>query len=354
MKQGACRMKQAVLALPVIAILAGCSPPVPKCGDSETVDLVKQITNKEMSSQLGAEAAKLFSYSVNAIRTTDENDKTGIEEAVITAKEAEIVIMVLGEYGYQSGEGRSRANLNFPGLQQELLERIREVNKDIILVVMSGRPLILNWADENIPAIVQAWHLGTQSGYAISEVLYGDYNPSGKLTMSFPRSVGQMPLYYSRKSTGRPGADGEDQGSVFWSHYQDEKNTPLYPFGYGLSYTKFDYSQIKLSSSKMSSDETIYAEITVTNTGRVKGREVVQMYIHDRYASATRPIRELKGFQIIELDPDESITVTFEIDKSLLEFFSANNSWEAETGDFDIYIGTNSDTDIKAGFVLND
>ena len=284
----------------------------------------------------------------------NENDRTGIEEAVIAAKEAEIVIMVLGEYGYQSGEGRSRARLNFPGLQQELLERVREVNKNIILVVMSGRPLILNWADENIPAIVQAWHLGTQSGYAISEVLYGDYNPSGKLTMSFPRSVGQMPLYYSRKSTGRPGADGEDQGSVFWSHYQDEKNTPLYPFGYGLSYTKFDYSQIKLSSSKMSSDETIYAEITVTNSGRVKGREVVQMYIHDRYASATRPIRELKGFQIIELDPDESKTVIFEIDKSLLEFFSANNRWEAEPGDFDIYIGTNSDTDIKAGFVLND
>ncbi len=284
----------------------------------------------------------------------NNDDRSGIEEAVVAAKDAEIVIMILGEYGYQSGEGRSRAKLNFPGLQQELLERIREVNKNIVLVVMSGRPLILNWADENIPAIVQAWHLGTQSGHAISEILYGDYNPSGKLTMSFPRSVGQMPLYYSRKSTGRPGADGEDQGSVFWSHYQDEKNAPLYPFGYGLSYTKFDYSQIKLSSSKMSYDESIYAEITVTNSGRVKGREVVQMYIHDRYASATRPIRELKGFQIIELDPDESITVTFEIDKSLLEFFNANNRWEAEPGDFDIYIGTNSDTDIKAGFILND
>ena len=284
----------------------------------------------------------------------NENDRTGIEEAVIAAKEAEIVIMVLGEYGYQSGEGRSRANLDFPGLQQELLERVREVNKNIILVVMSGRPLILNWADENIPAIVQAWHLGTQSGYAISEVLYGDYNPSGKLTMSFPRSVGQMPLYYARKSTGRPGADGEDQGSVFWSHYQDEKNTPLYPFGYGLSYTKFRYSKITLTNSKMSPDETIYAEITITNTGKVKGKEVVQMYIHDRYASATRPIRELKGFQIVELEPRESKTVAFKIDRSLLEFYSGNNRWEAESGDFDIYIGTNSDTKIKAGFVLND
>ncbi|MBJ25454.1 MAG: beta-glucosidase BglX [Flavobacteriaceae bacterium] len=284
----------------------------------------------------------------------NENDRDGIEEAVIAAKEAEIVIMVLGEYGYQSGEGRSRVNLNFPGLQQELLERIREVNKNIILVVMSGRPLILNWADENIPAIVQAWHLGTQSGYAISEVLYGDYNPSGKLTMSFPRSVGQMPLYYSRKSTGRPGADGEDQGSVFWSHYQDEKNTPLYPFGYGLSYTKFRYSQITLTDSKMSPDETINAEITITNTGKVKGKEVVQMYIHDRYASATRPVRELKGFQIVELEPRESKTVAFKIDRSLLEFYSGNNRWEAESGDFDIYIGTNSNTKLKASFVLND
>ena len=284
----------------------------------------------------------------------NENDRDGIEEAVIAAKEAEIVIMVLGEYGYQSGEGRSRVNLNFPGLQQELLERIREVNKNIILVVMSGRPLILNWADENIPAIVQAWHLGTQSGYAISEVLYGDYNPSGKLTMSFPRSVGQMPLYYSRKSTGRPGADGEDQGSVFWSHYQDEKNTPLYPFGYGLSYTKFRYSQITLTDSKMSPDETINAEITITNTGKVKGKEVVQMYMHDRYASATRPVRELKGFQIVELEPRESKTVAFKIDRSLLEFYSGNNRWEAESGDFDIYIGTNSNTKLKASFVLND
>jgi len=284
----------------------------------------------------------------------NENDRTGIEEAVIAAKEAEIVIMVLGEYGYQSGEGRSRANLDFPGLQQELLERVREVNKNIILVVMSGRPLILNWADENIPAIVQAWHLGTQSGYAISEVLYGDYNPSGKLTMSFPRSVGQMPLYYARKSTGRPGADGEDQGSVFWSHYQDEKNTPLYPFGYGLSYTKFRYSKITLTDSKMSPDESINAEITITNTGKVKGKEVVQMYIHDRYASATRPIRELKGFQIVELEPRESKTVTFKIDRSLLEFYSGNNRWEAEPGDFDIYIGTNSNAKLKASFVLND
>ena len=284
----------------------------------------------------------------------NNTDRSGIDEAVLAAKEAEIVIMILGEYGYQSGEGRSRANLDFPGLQQELLERVREVNKNIVLVIMSGRPLILNWADENIPSIVQAWHLGTQSGYAISEVLYGDYNPSGKLTMSFPRSVGQMPLYYSRKSTGRPGADGEDQGSVFWSHYQDEKNSPLYPFGYGLSYTSFDYSQITLTDSKMSPDETINADITITNTGKEKGKEVVQMYIHDRYASATRPIRELKGFQIVELDPGESKTVTFKIDESLLKFYSGNNRWEAEPGDFDIYIGTNSDTKLKDSFILND
>ena len=284
----------------------------------------------------------------------NNTDRIGIDEAVLAAKEAEIVIMILGEYGYQSGEGRSRANLDFPGLQQELLERVREVNKNIVLVIMSGRPLILNWADENIPSIVQAWHLGTQSGYAISEVLYGDYNPSGKLTMSFPRSVGQMPLYYSRKSTGRPGADGEDQGSVFWSHYQDEKNSPLYPFGYGLSYTSFDYSQITLTDSKMSPDETINADITITNTGKEKGKEVVQMYIHDRYASSTRPIRELKGFQIVELDPGESKTVTFKIDESLLKFYSGNNRWEAEPGDFDIYIGTNSDTKLKASFILND
>ena len=278
-------------------------------------------------------------------------DKSDFGKAKLAAATSDVVIMVLGEEGHQSGEGRSRTNIDLPGLQKELLKEIKKVNKNIVLVVMSGRPLDLTWEDENIPAIVQAWQLGSRSGDAIAQVLYGDYNPSGKLTMSFPRNVGQVPVYYNFKNTGRPSTSIEQ---VTNSGYADVENSPLYSFGYGLSYTKFSYSDLKISSDSMTKDSRINASITVTNSGRVKGREVVQMYIHDRYASATRPIRELKGFQIIELDPDESITVTFEIDKSLLEFFNANNRWEAEPGDFDIYIGTNSDTDIKAGFILND
>ena len=156
---------------------------------------------------------------------------------------------------------------------------------------MNGRPLVLNWADENIPAIVEAWHLGTESGNAITEVLYGDYNPSGKLPMSFPRSVGQMPIYYNYKNTGRPGADGADAGSVFWSHYGDEKNSPLYPFGYGLSYTTFEYSDIEISSSSLSMNSKIQASVVLKNTGNYKGKEVVQLYIRDHFASSIRPVK---------------------------------------------------------------
>ena len=258
--------------------------------------------------------------------------------------------MVLGEYGFQSGEGRSRTNLDLPGFQQELLEEVYKVNKNIVLVLMNGRPLVLNWHNENLPAIVEAWHLGTSSGNAIAEVLYGDFNPSGKLPMSFPRSVGQLPLYYNYKSTGRPGADGEDTGSVFWSHYQDELNSPLYPFGYGLSYTDFTISNISLSSNELSNDESITASVTVSNIGDVKGREVVQLYIQDKYASATRPVRELKGFELVDLEPGETKTVEFTINEKLLEFYNASNQWATEPGEFNVFIGNSSQTKNSSSF----
>ena len=214
---------------------------------------------------------------------------------------------------------------------------------------MNGRPLVLNWHHENLPAIVEAWQLGTQSGNAIAQVLYGDYNPSGKLPMSFPRAVGQVPIYYNYKNTGRPaGAPG-----VFWSHYEDEKNSPLYPFGFGLSYTEFEYSEIKMSSNSMTLGSQIEASVVLKNTGKVKGKEVVQMYIHDQFASVTRPVRELKGFELVELGPGESKKVSFTIDPELLEFYSANRKWESEPGAFTVYIGTNSATKRKANFSLN-
>jgi beta-glucosidase len=261
--------------------------------------------------------------------------------------------MVLGEHGFQSGEGRSRSKLDLPGFQQELLEEVAAVNPNIVLVLMNGRPLILNWAAENIPAIVEAWQLGTQSGNAIAQVLYGDYNPSGKLPMSFPRSVGQLPLYYNHKSTGRPGTEGVDPGSVFWSHYGDEKNSPLYPFGYGLSYSKFEYSKLQLNKTEMTKNSSIKASITIKNTGKVKGKEIVQLYIQDPFASATRPVKELKGFKAIELEPGASQEVSFTLTESDLKFYSANQKWEAEPGTYHVFIGTDSTSKEKMTFELN-
>ena len=283
----------------------------------------------------------------------NEDDYSGIEAAVRAAENSDIVIMVLGEYGFQSGEGRSRAHIDLPGLQQDLLEAVYEVNKNIVLVLMNGRPLILNWADEHIPAILESWHLGSQSGHAIAQVLYGDYNPSGKLPMSFPRSEGQLPIYYNQKSTGRPGANGGDNGSVFWSHYGDEKNSPLYPFGFGLSYTTFSYSDIQLSNDIMNDGEDIIASVIVKNTGNKTGKEVVQLYLKDHYASAVRPTRELKGFELVELKPGESKKIEFKINRQLLSFYNALGVWEAEKGDFTVFIGTDSNTKRKASFVLN-
>ncbi len=274
-------------------------------------------------------------------------DRSGFDKAIAAAKDADVVVMVLGEIGFQTGEGRSRVNLDLPGLQQELLEAVYKVNKNIVLVVNSGRPLVLNWADANIPAIVEAWQLGTQSGNAIAQVLYGDYNPSGKLPMSFPRNVGQLPIYYNHKATGRPNGGGE---SVFWSHYGDEKNTPLYPFGYGLSYSKFEYSNLKLSSSTLSSTDKITVTVEVKNTGKVDGKEVVQMYIQDLFGSSTRPVRELKGFEMVSIKAGETKKVTFEIDKKLIEYYTSNKRWEAEAGDFKVFIGGSSDATLHDDF----
>ncbi len=278
------------------------------------------------------------------INTTD---RTGITEAVSAAKDADVVVMVLGEVGFQTGEGRSRTNLDLPGLQQELLEAVHKVNKNIVLVLNNGRPLTIPWAAENIPAIVEGWQLGTQSGNAIAQVLYGDYNPSGKLPMSFPRSVGQLPIYYNYKNTGRPDDKGEE---VFWSHYGDEKNSPLYPFGYGLSYSKFEYSNLKISNASFSGNQKVTVSVDVKNTGKVSGKEVVQMYIRDLFGSTTRPVKELKGFEMIALEPNQVKNVSFDIDSKLIEFYTANNKWEAEDGDFKVFIGGNSDATLGTDF----
>ena len=279
------------------------------------------------------------------INTTDTS---GFSEAIALAKQADIVIMVLGEHGLQTGEGRSRTDLGLPGLQQELLEAVYAVNSNIVLVLNNGRPLAIPWAAEKIPAIVEAWHLGTQSGNAIAQVLYGDYNPSGKLPMTFPRNVGQVPIYYNHKNTGRPKMNEPE--SVFWSHYIDEKNSPLFPFGFGLSYTTFAYSNLQLSNNSFSEKGQIEVSITVKNTGKKAGKEVVQLYIQDLIASNTRPVKELKDFKMIELQPDQSQKVTFILNEETIAFYTANQVWEAEAGDFKIFIGTNAENTSESNF----
>ena len=280
------------------------------------------------------------------INTTDKSE---FKKAKEVARNADVVVMVLGEHGFQSGEGRSRASLDLPGVQQELLEEIFSVNSNIVLVLNNGRPLAINWADENIPAILEAWQLGTQSGHAIAQVLYGDYNPSGKLPMTFPRNVGQVPLYYNYKNTGRPNLPGPD--SVFWSHYNDEENTPLYPFGYGLSYSTFKYSNLSIINN-FEKNSKIEITIDVKNTGAIEGKEVVQLYIRDKYASITRPVKELKGFELLNLKAGETKAAKFELTEKELGFYDNEGKWILEKGEFEVYIGTNSQTQNKKSFEL--
>ena len=311
---------------------------------------LEQYKGNELVYAKGADVA-LGTPAFTVETKINMTDKSGFEAAVNAAKNADVVIMVLGEHGLQTGEGRSRTDLGLPGVQQELLETVYKTNPNIVLVLTNGRPLAITWADENIPAIVEAWHLGTESGNAIAQVLYGDYNPSGKLPMSFPRVVGQMPLYYNHKSTGRPNYNGGD--SVFWSHYTDESNDPLYPFGYGLSYTTFKYSNLKLSNKALNANGNITVSIDVTNTGKTDGKEVVQMYLQDLFGSVTRPVRELKGFELTEIKAGQTKTVSFEINEKTIEFYTANNIWEAEPGDFKVYVGGDSKASLEAAFTYS-
>ena len=274
----------------------------------------------------------------------NETDKSGFQAAINLAKQSSVVIMVLGEHGFQTGEGRSRSKLDLPGVQQQLLEAVYKVNKNIILVLMNGRPLAITWADDHIPVILETWQLGSQTGNAIAQVLFGDYNPAGKLPMTFPRSVGQEPLYYNHYSTGRPGPID----LVFWSHYSDESYKPLYPFGYGLSYTKFDYSDFKIDNSNQAA---VTISVTVKNTGKFAGEEVSQLYIHDKIASVVRPVKELKGFEKFKLNVGESKTITFMLTDKELGFYNNDGEFIVEPGEFEVMVGTNSQVGLSGSFI---
>lgn len=319
--------------------------------DDTAISVIEGMENHTGKSINYSKGMPVFTGKTQFVFETPVNstNKAGISDAVNAAKGADKVIMVLGEYGFQSGEGRSRTELGLPGLQQELLEQVFAVNPNVVLVLMNGRPLTIDWAAENVPAILETWHLGTQSGNAIAEVLYGKYNPSGKLTMTFPRSVGQVPLYYNHKNTGRPVADAGMADLVFWSHYIDQENSPLYPFGYGLSYSSFDYSDMKVS---VEGPQKVTASVQVKNTSTIDGEEVVQLYIRDRVASITRPVKELKGFEKIMLKAGESKTVEFGLGKEELGFFDNQGNYKVEPGMFDIMIGTNSVEGLSGEFEL--
>nr|WP_315153532.1 beta-glucosidase BglX [uncultured Flavobacterium sp.] len=276
-------------------------------------------------------------------------DKSGFEAAKKVAATADVVVMVLGEHGFQSGEGRSRTNLDLPGVQQELLEAIYKVNPNIVLVLNNGRPLALPWAAEHIPAIVEAWHLGTQTGNAVAQVLYGDYNPSGKLPMSFPRNVGQVPIYYNNYNTGRP---VNSDKNVFWSHYTDVEKTPLFPFGFGLSYTTFDYKNLKINKASFAKGEPVVVSVDITNSGNYDGKEVAQLYIQDVAASLARPVKELKGFELIALKKGETKTVTFTLTEKELGFYDNAGKYLVEAGTFKLMVGGSSDKGLEGKFEL--
>jgi len=269
--------------------------------------------------------------------TVNDPDRSGFPEAIRAAAASDVVIMALGEHYWQSGEAASRSNIDLPGVQEELFNEIVKLGKPVIVVLMNGRPLTLENVDEKASAILETWFLGTTTGDAIADVLFGDYNPSGKLPVSFPRNVGQIPIFYNERNTGRP--KSEDK---FTSKYLDVPNSPLYPFGFGLSYTTFEYSDIILSSDEMKMNETLTASVYITNTGDRTGEEVVQLYIRQLVGSITRPVKELKAFGKISLEPGERKEFTFELTWKDLAFYNANNEFKAEPGEFHLFIGTNS------------
>lgn len=274
------------------------------------------------------------------------SDAQMISEALSVARNADVIVAALGESSEMSGESSSRTDLDIPDVQKTLLKELLKTGKPVVLVLFTGRPLTLTWEHENVPAILNVWFGGTEAAYAISDVIFGDINPSGKLPVTFPQNVGQIPLFYNHKNTGRPLAQG-NWFEKFRSNYLDVTNEPLYPFGYGLSYTQFDYSDVKLNSSEMDNNGEITATVTVTNSGKYDGDEVVQLYIRDLVGSVTRPVKELKDFERVTIKAGESKDISFKITPETLKFYNADLEFVNEPGEFDVMIGGNS-RDVKA------
>jgi beta-glucosidase len=327
-----------------ISLLAGIKAAV---GTSAKI-LYAKGSNLDYDAAL-EEKATMFGKTLNRDNRTNE---VILAEALKIANQSDVIIAALGESAEFSGECSSRTNIEIPQAQKELLNELLKTGKPIVLVLFNGRPLVLTDENATVPAILDVWFAGSEAGYAIADVLFGDENPSGKLTMTFPRSIGQIPIYYAHKNTGRPLVNKEGKFEKFKTNYIDERNDPLFPFGFGLSYTTFTYGNLSISSNKMTPSETIKVSVPVTNSGKFDGKEVVQLYIRDVVGSVTRPLKELKGFQKIEIKKGETKTVTFEISIEDLKFYNADLQFVAEPGKFEIFIGTNSDTTNKIEFDL--
>ncbi len=283
----------------------------------------------------------------------DAGKRDGFAEALALAQKSDVIIAAMGERWDMTGEAASRTSLDLPGNQQALLEELKKTGKPIILVLMSGRPNSIEWADTHVDAILHAWYPGTMGGHAIADVLYGDYNPSGKLPVTFPRNVGQVPIHYDMKNTGRPIELGEP-GAKYVSRYLNTPNTPLYPFGFGLSYTSFGYSPVTLDKAKIRPGETLTASVTVTNSGARAGEEVVQLYVRDLVGSVTRPVKELKGFEKIMLKKGEKRTVRFMLTDADLAFTRQDMSWGSEPGQYKLWVGPSSSVGSEASFTLTE
>lgn len=314
-------------------------------------DRAKVVTAKGSNLIGDADYEKRATMFGRELHRDNRTDRELLDEALKVAAGADVIVAALGESSEMSGESSSRTNLEMPDVQRALLQELLKTGKPVVLVLFTGRPLVLTWEEEHVPAILNVWFGGSEAAYAISDVLFGDVNPSGKLTATFPQNVGQIPLFYNHKNTGRPLQEGR-WFEKFRSNYLDVSNEPLYPFGYGLSYTTFAYSDIHLSSTEMSADGELTATVTVTNTGSRDGAEVVQLYIRDLVGSVTRPVKELKGFEKIFLKAGESRKVSFSITPELLKFYNYDLQFVCEPGDFDVMIGGNSRDVKKARFLL--
>ncbi|WP_412476275.1 beta-glucosidase BglX [Flavobacterium sp. TBRC 19031] len=308
--------------------------------DLKDVDSTYIVSQWEgLQNKVGKKAKLLYAKGCGV----EDMSKAGFQEAVDVANQADVVILSIGERWNMSGEAKSRSNLQLPGVQEDLIKELQKTGKPIVILINAGRPLIFNWTADNMPTIVYTWWLGSEAGNAIADVLFGDYNPSGKLPMSFPRTEGQIPIYYNHFSTGRPSIN-EDK--VYKSAYIDLPNSPKFPFGYGLSYTTFSYGNLKLSKTKMTSAETLEVSMTLTNTGKFAGEEVVQLYLQDKFGSVVRPIIELKDFQKVKLQAGETKTLTFVIDNEKLAFYNHALEFKSEPGTFNLMIGSSS-SDIR-------